>query len=108
MNTSIIVRKKDNPNAPLITSTPETVDLTVFDVLDEHGHLVGEEVLDEIRKLQAPPSPPAHQLGKPPVAHPAPPVPTHHALPIPAHNAPTVPTHTAPHATTSHEPPKKK
>jgi hypothetical protein len=100
MRTAIIVRKKDNHNAPLITATPETVDLTIFDVLDEHGNPVGEEVLDEIRKLQGPPSPPAYQPGKPPVAHPAPPVPTHHA--------PPVPTHTAPHATTPHEPPKKK
>lgn len=94
MHTSIIVRKKDNPNAPLITATPETVDLNSFDVLDEHGHPVGEEVLDEIRKLQAPPSPPAHQAAKPPIVKAA-----EHQ------QAPHVPT---PHATTPHEPPKKK
>ena len=84
MKTSVIVRKKGNPNAPLITATVETVDLNTHDVLDEHGDLVGEEVLDEIRKLQAPPSPSA---VKPPVAR--------HAPPVPTHNAP-------------HEPPKKK
>ena len=103
MNTSIIVRKKDNPNAPLITSTPETVDLTVFDVLDEHGHLVGEEVLDEIRKLQAPPSPPKQQAARPPIVKAT----EHHQPPpVPAHNVP--PAHNAPHATTQQEPPKKK
>jgi hypothetical protein len=97
MKTAIIVRKKDNHNAPLITATPETVDLTSFDVLDEHGNPVGEEVLDEIRKLQAPPSPPAHQAAKPAA---------HHAPPAPTHNPP--PAHNAPHAATPHEPPKKK
>jgi hypothetical protein len=98
MLTSLIVRRKDNHNAPLITATPETVDLTVFDVIDEHGNPVGEEVLDEIRKLQAPPVE-AKQ-------HHAPAVPTHHATPVP----PPVPTHSAPHVTTPppHEPPKKK
>ena len=100
MNTSIIVRKKDNPNAPLITSTPETVDLTVFDVLDEHGHLVGEEVLDEIRKLQAPPSPPAQPAAKPPIVKAA-----EHQQP-PHVPAPHIPTHDATHSPAPHEPPK--
>ena len=59
MLTSLIVRRKNDPTAPLITSTPETVDLTAYDVLGSNGQPVGDEVLDEIRKLQAPPSPPA-------------------------------------------------
>ena len=67
MNTYIIVRKKNDPTAPLLTSTPESVDLDLFDVVDEHGNVVGQEELDEIRKLQAPPAP-ATAHGKTPVA----------------------------------------
>jgi hypothetical protein len=51
--TYLIVRKKNNPTAPLITSTPESVDLDLFDVVDEYGAPVREEVLEEIRKIQA-------------------------------------------------------
>jgi len=105
MLTSLIVRQKGNPNAPLITSTPETVDLTAYDVLGSNGQPVGEEVLDEIRKLQAPPTPPPPQAAKPPIVKAA----EHHQPPqAPTHNAPPASTHTAPHATTTHEPPKKK
>ena len=69
MNTSIIVRKKNDPTAPLLTSTPESVDLDYFDVVDEHGRPVSEEELEEIRKLQEPPAPPAEKNNKPQQQH---------------------------------------
>jgi hypothetical protein len=58
MYTAIVVRKKGDVTAPLLTSTPETVDLNHFDVFDEHGAPVSEAVLQQIRDIQAALSPP--------------------------------------------------
>jgi len=56
-NTSVIVRKKDSPGAPVQSVLASEVNLDAHDVVDEHGNLVGDEVIEGIRAIQSPKKP---------------------------------------------------
>jgi hypothetical protein len=50
---SVILRKKNCPDAPLITSPPLDADLSNYDVVDEHGNQLNDQALDNLRQQQA-------------------------------------------------------
>jgi hypothetical protein len=54
-STEVIARRKGSPLSPPFNIHPKDVYLDAYDVVDEHGNLLSDDVIQTIKELQAAP-----------------------------------------------------